>query len=310
MELFHERAPLLSHSLDTVLRRRGHAILKTGELPRTIFWNAATNKTLLAMGQFEFVKYFGHDPLGTYMKRFAEFSFREMVTRLMRAGETGVSIEEIRSKTGKRTDDFLQLLQLLQTVSVEEGIVRWVIHNDNIGASLEHFVAILCERELGASAVEWGVVLHDIHGGGDFDVIASLDPNLIYVECKCSAANITDGQLRETLRRNEELTPELTVLLVDTDKPLGRLVERMNGVMAEIGQSAGPFEELPSYRGVFFGNAQSYVVRSTSSILRQLRSCLRHYHASVKPTGGYSFDPMAFRTRLRPTIQIQEPPAE
>lgn len=301
MELFYDRPKPPRDSLDTVLRRRGHAILKAGELHRTIFWSAASNKTLLAMGQFEYARYFGRDLLGPYMERFAERSFREMVTRLMRAEEAGRTIEELRDETGRRTDDYFRLLQHLQTVSLEEGVVRWIKPGDNIGPILEHFVAVLCERELGASAVEWGVVLDDVPGGGEFDVVASLDPNLIYIECKSSLRNIADAQLRETLRRDEELTPELTVLLVDTQRPLDALIERMNSVVEEIGQTATPFSALPSFPGVYFGNSQTYVVNSKPTILRQLRSCLRRYHASVKPTGGYGFDPTAFRDRLQPT---------
>lgn len=74
----------------------------------------------------------------------------------MRADEVGFAIAEIRSKTGKRTDDFRQLLQHLQMVSIDANVARQAKPDGNIGLSLERSVASLCERGLGVSAVEGG----------------------------------------------------------------------------------------------------------------------------------------------------------
>jgi hypothetical protein len=162
---------------------------------------------------------------------------------------------------------------------------------DNIGPTLEWYVAELCKRELAGDA-EWAVQLEDLPVGGDFDVLGWLAPTLLCVELKSAQpSEISESELRNFLQRDQELVPDLSVLLVDTDETAGvtALVDRMNSfVMPLVGALASQptFGAQADFPGLSYGWKHVYVTGSTPSILTQLRRALQHYHAHVK---GHSF---------------------
>jgi hypothetical protein len=178
---------------------------------------------------------------------------------------------------------------------------------DNIGTTLEWYVAQLCQRELGGSAT-WSVQLDGLPTGGDFDVLAWLDPLLLYIETKSGNPNeIDESQLRNFLQRSNELAPDLAILLVDTHHGLSDLLDRLTAAMVPAMRKAGragedwqperPFiRPQLEYPGVAFGFSRIYVTNSKPSMLTQLRRCLQHYHARVKGTMFFSGPPINFVT--------------
>jgi hypothetical protein len=296
-------------NLDIVLRRRGHAILKVGEIHKTLYHSLGTNQTLLNLGMFEFAELFGNDPLARYSEVFGQNQFRKLVRSLIAKKESGLQMDAVRSIVGRKTDEFAVFLEHLQLVRRSGDQLIWKSQISDLGASLEHYVSALCFREFRASATEWNVILRDIPAnGGDYDVIACLDPCLIYIECKSGAPNnIEDSQIREFLVRNEALTPELSIFLVDTDDSLDPISQRFNALLTKFDANVSGFDELSANANVFHGIAQTYLINNKPSIESQIARCLRHFHASIKTAGGYSFLPDTF-LQSQPVFPEDESP--
>lgn len=256
-------------------------------------------EVLQALGQFEFVTYFRPEPIVPYLDRFGKSSFRKVVRMLLRNDRSWEPVDVLARTAGDALDDYLDFLTRLQILERREGAVRLTRPLDNMGPSLEHYVAQLCVRELRGSA-EWGVTLERLpRAGGDYDVLAWLDPSLLYVECKSGLpSNIDESQIREFLQRSVELAPDLAILLVDTQDDLAGVVDGLiNPILrGALGhkKETGPILPQTEYPRVSFGFRRFYVTNCNPSILVQLQRCLQHYYAHVKGTASWSDEPANF----------------
>src|SRR5262249_19836949 len=155
-----------------------------------------------------------------------------------RAGRSLTSLDDLGKIAGAKASEYVERLASLGVVEMVAGGVRLARHIDNIGPSLEFYVAVVCMEELGGTAI-WGVKLEGLPAGGDYDVLASLPPVLVYVELKTSEpAAVKDDELRCFLQRSEELSPDLAILLIDTDRPLDNVVGRLNEIMRPLFEKA------------------------------------------------------------------------
>lgn len=167
---------------------------------------------------------------------------------------------------------------------------------NNIGPTLEWYVADICNREFSGNSL-WSVKLSDFPYG-DCDVVSWLPPNLVYIETKSSRpSEVTDSELKHFLQRGVDLAPELAILLIDTDVDLqkqgllNRLFELMlptvklaNGIVdPKWRNNKEPFVAPQArYPGVCFGYRRFYVTNSEPTIQTQLSRCFRHYNNEVK----------------------------
>lgn len=289
--------PALLVDLESVLRRRGHLPIKRGDIAQTLFPEDRMMDVLSALGQFEFVRHLGPEPLAHYMNHFAKASFRKMARRLLRNEREWTAVADLESIAGSSTLSYLLLLERLQMLERRDGEVQVTRAVDNLGPSLEHYVAQLCIREL-RGAAEWGVTLEELpRAGGDYDVLAWLDPSLVYIECKSGRpGSIEESEVREFFQRTVELSPDLAIFLVDTSDELTPLID---GVMNPILRGALGITEpgrrviqsLPDYPRVSSGFQRIYVTNSSKTILTQVRRCLQHYYAHVKGVARYGIGP-------------------
>jgi hypothetical protein len=232
------------------------------------------------------------DDFKRFLVLFGRQSFRKTVRRLLSAHGGAVPVGVLESIAGDRAGEYLEFLASIgvarRNADGTTGMTRAI---DNIGPTLEWYVAELCERELDGDA-EWAVQLENLPVGGDFDVLAWLAPTLLSVELKSGQPpEIPDSELRNFLQRDQELAPDMSVLLIDTDNAAGvqALVQRMNDfVMPLVGapNSQPTFNAQRDFPGVVFGWRRVYVTGSHPSIITQLRRALQHYHARVK---GHAF---------------------
>jgi len=223
---------------------------------------------------------------------FGKESFRKVARRLTGAKDTPVPIPDLASMAGESVDKYLEFLSDLAVVQLDGGSVRFTGSADNIGPTLEWFVADLCETSLLGSA-EWGVQLEGLPAGGDYDVLAWLSSTLVYIETKSSTPfAVEENELRQFLLRAADLAPDICVLLIDTAdrRGLSDLVARLvqcsrftvpgwPKLTPLPGSPLGIAELAP---GLFFGSPRTFVTGSKPSILTQLRRCLQHYHTRVK----------------------------
>lgn len=145
----------------------------------------------------------------------------------------------------------------------------------SFGDTLEWFVAQVFEREFSMPSL-WGVKLEETTVGGDYDVVASLEGKMVYVEVKSSPPkHVEEGEIMAFLDRVEELVPAIAIFLEDTrlrmkDKvvPLFEVALRARGVDVDIVRLSG---ELFSIRDRVF------IINSEPDLITNLSFCLRHY---------------------------------
>lgn len=218
-----------------------------------------------------------------FRRLFAHISFRKVCREIILGRGDLETLGQIASGAIEEYINFLKGLDVIEVVDSNVVLTRPL---DNIGLTLEWYVADLCQSDFGGSS-EWSVELSDVEHG-DYDVIAWLPPSLIYVETKSSRqSELDESVLGKFFKRGQELTPELAILLVDTEESLEELMQRLSNVIWRIAGGTGweqRISSLPDYRlgNVGFGYRRYYVMNSDPSIRTQLQRCLRHYHKEVK----------------------------
>lgn len=282
--------PNLRYELESVLLRRGHLPTAWGEPALLLYPGDRLLDIRATIDQFEFARRFPSGPLERYMAAFARPSFRKVARRLTRDGQAWVQVSELVAMAADSAGDHLDLLADFMILDRRSDEVRLTRPVDSLGASFEHYVAHVIRTELRGLA-EWGVKLEGLpRAGGDFDVIAWLDPLLLYVECKTSRpSEVGERPLRQFLQRAEEFAPDLAVLLIDTDDDLTKFIDDQLNPTAAIalahpGYQA--FHAIPDFPGVAWGLRRVYVTNTRPSVVTQLRGCLQLFYAHVR---GMSF---------------------
>lgn len=106
---------------------------------------------------------------------------------------------------------------------------------DNIGPTLEWYVAEWFRQELQAPA-RHGVTLQEVPRGGDLDVVAFVNDIRVFVECKTGRPeSISETDIRWFLQRAHDFSPEIAVLLIDTESPVTAPAQLAATVIAEMG---------------------------------------------------------------------------
>ena len=146
----------------------------------------------------------------------------------------------------------------------------------SFGETLEWFVARIFEREFSSSAM-WGVRLKGGRSGGDYDVLASFEDKLAYIEVKSSPpANVEEREIVSFLARAEELAPSLAIFLEDTqlrmkDKIVPFFEDKLKGKGLSV-------ERL--HEEIFGIGNKVYISNSKRDIVSNLAFCIRHHLTS------------------------------
>jgi hypothetical protein len=262
----------LPTDLERVLRQRGFVPSKWGD--RSQFINT------------------GDAPDDHWVSLLDRAECRKLLKRIIAARG-----REIPKDVGEGTLKYVARLHELGIVKIDGERVSLSKPVDSFGPTFEWYVARVVARDFAASA-DWAVTVEEIYGGGDFDVLGWLDTIgvLMYVECKTTRPNdLTEVELRNFLQRSQELAPEISVLLVDTDSELEPLIQWLDHVLILLVREAsgtGPqwIPEKPliapvygsEYAGISFGQRRVFVTGSEPSVATQLRKCVRYYSTVLK----------------------------
>lgn len=282
--------------VEAVLKRRGFSIAARGNRRDVLL--PLDSQPPLSGEQFN-----------EFRRLFDKSTFRKLIRQITSAAVPGtVKIEQLAKTAGEKTDEYVTFLTNLGVAEWVSAGVRLTRSVDNIGPTLEWYVADVCQRKFDGSA-EWSVKLSEFRYG-DCDVLAWLPPNLIYVETKSSRpAEVTDDELKHFLQRGEDLAPEMAVLLIDTESDLRDLIERLFQLMLPVVKLASGISD-PDWRhdekpfiapqtqfpGISFGYRRFYVTNSEPSIQTQLGRCFRHYNSRVKGQTFWGGPPANFVT--------------
>lgn len=246
------------HTIPAMLKRRGFKILKANPKENLIFppdWNSAFEDELYEMLKKYSFRIFIRDVI-KYRKSFGidnllKYSTREWVERYI---------------------TFLLGKGLVEKLAGE----KYRLKSSNVfsfGDTLEWFVARVFEKEFSIPAL-WGVSLSGGKAGGDYDVVANLEGQLVYVEVKSSPPkNVEEVEIKAFLERIDDISPAMAIFLEDTQL-------RMKDKIAPFFEKALKKKRLKVKRlheEIFCVKDRLFIINSSPDIINNLSFCIRHY---------------------------------
>lgn len=213
------------------------------------------------------------------MKR---YSFRLVIRDMIKFHE-GFSIENLThycsAKVVREYCDFLLGIGVIK----KEGRERYrtvVSPLYSFGPTLEWFIAEMFREEFLSPAL-YNVSIKKTRSGGDYDVIASWNQRLVYVEVKSSPPRgIESGEVSTFFSRVEDLLPDIAILFNDTqlrmkDKLVVMVEEELRQRYGKESDTLYPVERL--IEELFHVRHRLYIVNSKKEVVENFRICLRDY---------------------------------
>jgi len=199
-----------------------------------------------------------------------KYSFRLFLRDVIKHQDRFTFEQVTRYSTTRVTRSYLHYL--LDIKMVTEGDAGYVLSRRPItsfGTTLEWYVSELLRREFGADAL-WGVKFRRPNVGGDYDVLAKLDGSLLYVEVKSSPPKqVTDSEVTAFLDRVEDLSPAISIFLMDTELRMkDKLVPMFEQELAK--RHTQPPAVVRIERELFGVGDRLFIVNAKESISRNL----------------------------------------
>lgn len=150
----------------------------------------------------------------------------------------------------------------------------------SFGPTLEWFIAEMFKREFASPAL-YGVSIKKTRSGGDYDVIASWNQRLVYVEVKSSPPKgIEQSEIATFFSRLEDLLPDVAILFNDTqlrmkDKLVVMFEEELRKRFDGESESRSPVERL--VEELFHIRHRIFIVNSKKDVVENFGTCLRDY---------------------------------
>jgi len=219
-----------------------------------------------------------------FYELFKRYSFRLFLREILnRKGIFRVS-EVVRFSSQETGRKYLHSLIDLGLVEPAEGRIYRLplLPTTSLGPTLEWFMAETLRKEFSCFAL-YGLRCKGSRYGGDYDVIASMEGRLVYIEVKSSPPkNIEGDEVHEFLSRLRDLIPHLALFFVDTEL---RLKDKIVPIFeaeqsAQRVQDNGPAPPIQKIADeIFFAPPQIYILSSRRSIARNMAACFKHHFA-------------------------------
>jgi len=164
----------------------------------------------------------------------------------------------------------------------------------SFGPTLEWFVAEMFKREFASPAI-YGVSVKKTPSGGDYDVIASWNRRLVYVEVKSSPPKgVESSEVKTFFSRIDDLLPEVAILFNDTQLRMkDKLVVMFEGELERRygweSKTLYPVERL--VEELFHIQHRIFIVNSKKDVAENFKICLKDHlrygapHPPLSPLG-------------------------
>jgi hypothetical protein len=145
---------------------------------------------------------------------------------------------------------------------------------------LEWFIAGVFQREFASPAI-YGVSVKNTPSGGDYDVMASWNQRLVYVEVKSSPPRgVERNEISTFFSRTEDILPEVAFLFNDTqlrmkDKLVVMFEEELERRYGRESKMLYPVERL--IEELFHVQNRVFIVNSKKDVVGNFQYCLKHY---------------------------------
>jgi Holliday junction resolvase-like predicted endonuclease len=136
------------------------------------------------------------------------------------------------------------------------------------------------KREFASPAL-YGVSMKNTPSGGDYDVIASWNQRLVYVEVKSSPPKgVEQSEISAFFSRMNDLLPEVAILFNDTqlrmrDKLVAMFEEELERRYGKEAKTLYPVERL--VEELFHVQNHIFIVNSKKDVIENFQICLKHY---------------------------------
>jgi hypothetical protein len=150
----------------------------------------------------------------------------------------------------------------------------------SFGPTLEWFIAEMFKREFASPAI-YGVSVKKTKSGGDYDVVASWNGRLVYVEVKSSPPKgIELSEISTFFSRIEDLLPEVAILFNDTqlrmkDKLVVMFEEELEKRYGGEAKTLYPVERL--IEELFHVQNHIFIINSKKDVAENFQICLKHH---------------------------------
>ena len=150
----------------------------------------------------------------------------------------------------------------------------------SFGPTLEWFIAEMFKREFASPAI-YGVSVKNTPSGGDYDVIASWNQRLVYVEVKSSPPKgVEQNEISTFFSRMDDILPEVSFLFNDTqlrmkDKLVVMFEEALKSRYGKESKTLYPVERL--FGELFHVRNRVFIVNSKKDVAENFQICLKHY---------------------------------
>jgi hypothetical protein len=211
-----------------------------------------------------------------------KYSFR-LVLRDMIKHQNRFRVQDLTHYCSPRVaQGYCNLLREMGGI-VKEGVGRYrtrVSPLYSFGPTLEWFIAEMFKREFASSAI-YGVSMKKTSSGGDYDVIASWNRRLVYVEVKSSPPKgVESSEVKTFFSRIDDLLPEVTLLFNDTqlrmkDKLVVMFEEELERRYGRESKTLYPVERL--VEELFHVQHRIFIVNSKKDVVENFHICLRDH---------------------------------
>jgi len=188
----------LSPDLTTILKRRGFSIYK--KEPSDDLFTPSTRYA------------------AAFYNKLKKYSFRLFIRDVIKH-QNYFTLEKVtKFATRKVSAEYLEFMKEAGLVErFRKGYRLTCRPIKSFGETLEWFIARVLSKDFQAETL-WGVKFKRPGAGGDYDLIAKIDTELLYMEIKSSPPKqIYDRGIRFFFDRIEDLSPDISVFFVDTE---------------------------------------------------------------------------------------------
>jgi hypothetical protein len=210
----------------------------------------------------------------------AHYSYRLFLRDVLKHRDDLRTVRLARYVTPVVAARYLRVLAGARVV-IPTGPGRWRIRDPRIvsfGGTLEWYVAQVLAREFGCAAA-CGLRIHRAPHGGDYDVVACAEGELLYVETKSAPPRqVTAEHVSAFLDRVDTLHPDLAIFLCDTTL---RMRDKLVPLFAAAARrrSLG-WEALRLERETWRVGPEVYLTNADPDLTHALGVCLAaHFHA-------------------------------
>ena len=217
-----------------------------------------------------------------YYAHLKKYSFRLFFRDVIRHKDRMVLHDLQKYCSEKTARHYLEMLIAWEMLKPIDTEVYRLIPEDvhSFGDTFEWFIAQVLIREFFSPAA-WGIRLRQTNTGGDYDVISSVEGNLLYIEAKSSPPKHVDTtEVAAFLNRVNDLRPHFCIFLEDT-----RL--RMKDKIAEMFQQELTRRKSPAMnaplsverleRELFTVSDTIFIINSSPDLITNMRVCIQHF---------------------------------